>query len=358
MEYIIHLTDNCNLNCKYCYEKKRNKDIDFSNITKVIDREIENKSKSSIIYFYGGEPLLKKDIIKSTIEYAKNKKSKTKFYYGITTNGTLLDDEFLDYMSNNNFISVAYSIDGNRITQDLNRLTISENSTFDIVEENAKKVLSKFKYVTAMVAVTKNNIKYLGNNVQYLIDLGFNKINLQFNHLDDWNDDDLNLISNGYIDATRAYGESLLNNKKVSIPSLDRKVYTYLDKKATCNEECEIGTKHINVGTDGNYYPCMQFVYNKDFIIGNCTSGIDIISVKKISSSSKKEYSTCEECDLRTRCKHTCSCINYSLTGDVGKVPPIICESEKRIIEAVDQMTDYIYSKSKKIFAKKYILKL
>ena len=32
MKYIIHLTEKCNLNCAYCYENKRNKDISFEDI--------------------------------------------------------------------------------------------------------------------------------------------------------------------------------------------------------------------------------------------------------------------------------------------------------------------------------------
>ena len=67
MEYIIHLTEKCNLNCTYCYEDKRDKDISFEDI-------------------------------KNTIDYINSKKSKTKFFYGMTTNGILLDDDFIKYI--------------------------------------------------------------------------------------------------------------------------------------------------------------------------------------------------------------------------------------------------------------------
>ena len=79
----IHLTDACNLKCKYCYENKSVREISFDNITKIIDNEIKQKSKYTTIYFYGGEPLLKKQTIKDTIKYIESKKCKTKFEYGI-----------------------------------------------------------------------------------------------------------------------------------------------------------------------------------------------------------------------------------------------------------------------------------
>lgn len=42
MEYIIHLTEKCNLNCTYCYENKKNKDISFENIKNVVNN-VENE---------------------------------------------------------------------------------------------------------------------------------------------------------------------------------------------------------------------------------------------------------------------------------------------------------------------------
>lgn len=80
MQYIIHLTDACNLRCKYCYENKSIRDFSFDNITKLIDNELKQKSEYANIYFYGGEPLLKKQMIKDTISYIESKKSKKNLY--------------------------------------------------------------------------------------------------------------------------------------------------------------------------------------------------------------------------------------------------------------------------------------
>ena len=125
MNYTLHLTDRCNLRCKYCYENKQSRDIAFENIRLLIDNEIKKQSEYSCISFYGGEPLLRKDLIHQTIDYINNKKCKTKFYFGMTTNGTLLDIEFIKYIKENNFINIAYSFDGCKDIQNLNRVTIN-----------------------------------------------------------------------------------------------------------------------------------------------------------------------------------------------------------------------------------------
>ena len=80
MEYVIHLTDSCNLNCTYCYEKKKPRVISFENIKALCDYEISTNPKYSVIIFYGGEPLLQKDLIKQTIDYINSKRKNINLY--------------------------------------------------------------------------------------------------------------------------------------------------------------------------------------------------------------------------------------------------------------------------------------
>lgn len=354
MEYIIHLTERCNLNCKYCYEKKKNTDISFEDIKRLVDYEIGRKEKYSTIVFYGGEPLLQKNIIKDTINYINSQKSKTEFYYGITTNGTLLDDDFIKYMKENNFINIGYSIDGMKETQDLNRLTIDGKETFDIVEENAKKLLKTFNSAVAMSVITKNNLKQLSENIEYLIEIGFKYINLLFDYLQDWQDDDLEEIRKQYNQIAEIYANKILKEYDVEILLIDEKIKTYVKDEYNCNEDCKFGMKTINVGTDGNFYPCMQFVNDKKYIIGNCKDGIDEKARENLINSAKKEYEICKNCTIRKRCKHTCGCRNYILTNDINELSPIICETERIIIEASDKMAEKLYKKNSKLFMQKY----
>lgn len=123
MNYIFHLTRRCNLNCKYCYENKGIEDLSFENIKLVIDSEIKAKNKISTISFYGGEPLIRKDLIYQIVDYIKSQKRKTKFFFNMTTNGTLLDEEFIAFAKKNEFLHIAYSFDGIKEIHDLNRVT-------------------------------------------------------------------------------------------------------------------------------------------------------------------------------------------------------------------------------------------
>ncbi len=354
MEYIIHLTEKCNLNCTYCYENKKNKEVSFESIKNLIDYEISRKQANSIIVFYGGEPLLQKDMIRDTIDYINTKKSKTNFYYGITTNGTLLDEDFIKYMKNNKFIYVAYSIDGMEETQNLNRKTADGKGTFDIVEKNAKKLLELYDGAISMSVITRNNLSQLYKNVEYLIEIGFKSINLLFDYTQDWQDEDLDEIRKQFNKIAEIYADKILKEDDIEIPLIDDKIKTYIKSEYDCNKDCKLGMKNINVGTDGNFYPCMQFVNNKDFIIGNCKDGINIKARANLIKNSNKENEICLNCSIRKRCKHTCACRNYVITNNVNELSPIICETEKILIEVSDKMAEKLYRKNSKMFIQKY----
>lgn len=353
MEYVLHLTDNCNLNCQYCYENKQDKELSFQNITQLIDFEIKQKNKTAVIQFYGGEPLLKKQLIRDSINYIKMKNTKTKFYFGITTNGTLIDNEWITYMKKNNFVSIGYSIDGKSETQNKNRRTKNGEETFTIVEENAKKILENFNIVVAMMVVTKNNIKNLSENINYLIELGFRSINMQFNYLDDWQDQDLSEIKKQYKQVADIYAKAIQNEVNIDIPIIDEKIKTYIQPKYNCNQDCQLGIKTIHIGTDGNFYPCVQFVNHKEFRIGNCQQGINVKARKKVIENAKQENELCKSCLINKRCKHTCACRNYRITNAINEVSPLICETEKIFIDIADQMAEELYHQNSNLFMQK-----
>lgn len=354
MNYIIHLTQCCNLKCKYCYENKEEKEISFKNIQLLIDNEIKEKREYVVLTFYGGEPLLRKNLIYDTIDYIKSKKCKTKFYFGMTTNGTLLDDEFIRFIEKNNFLNIAYSFDGKKETQDLNRVTVKDEGTFDIVEKNAKKLLKNHKNVVAMVVVTRNNINNLSENIEYLIDLGFKSFNLLFDYLQDWQDDDLKVIKEQYNKVADIYFNKISKEEDINISIFDEKIKTHINEGYNCNTDCNLGMKSINIGTDGNFYPCMQFVGNEKYIIGNCEKGVDFFARKELIEQTGIENEICKKCSINKRCKHTCACKNYLTTKDINGLAPIVCELEKIIIEISDKMAEKLYKQNSKLFMQKY----
>ena len=100
MHFTLHLTDACNLRCRYCYVRQSNHSMTLDTAKAVVDLAAEDPGHHGLIFF-GGEPLLQRQLIYDTVAYAQSLHLPGKFHYKITTNGTLLDREFLDFSQKN-----------------------------------------------------------------------------------------------------------------------------------------------------------------------------------------------------------------------------------------------------------------
>ncbi len=131
------LTEKCNYNCTYCFEspKKLEGELDWDSLRKALELLIRHnkdaKDKGIHIHFFGGEPLLKFDIIQRSVDYVDSNKGDLIPKYHITTNGSLIDDDKVGYFKKHNF-RVGVSLDGPREVNDMNRRFSDGRSTFEV----------------------------------------------------------------------------------------------------------------------------------------------------------------------------------------------------------------------------------
>lgn len=99
LNVIVKSTNDCNLKCKYCYasdssEKGVMTEETLENlITKTLDT-------SNMIHYiwHGGEPLLAgKEFYEAVVRLQNNRKTNQRIINAVQTNGTLLDEEFIDF---------------------------------------------------------------------------------------------------------------------------------------------------------------------------------------------------------------------------------------------------------------------
>lgn len=107
MECTIYLTDDCNMKCNYCYEgNEKNKSVlSEDKLKTVLQYIIDNNPVNDPIdlVFLGGEPLLNPKMMVKAIEIINSKYADCKdlFHYSITTNGTLLTRDIIDFLIEN-----------------------------------------------------------------------------------------------------------------------------------------------------------------------------------------------------------------------------------------------------------------
>lgn len=138
---IILPTEQCNFRCSYCYEDfkigKMADSIVFA-IKSLISQRM-NDLRSFQLSWFGGEPLLAKDIILNISNHAKNECEKhgVNFLKGdVITNGYTLSLTVLKEMISLNQSHFQISLDGFDVVHDTTRKLISGRGTFEKIWNN------------------------------------------------------------------------------------------------------------------------------------------------------------------------------------------------------------------------------
>ena len=133
----------CNLDCTYCfYLEKEKLYADAQTDWKMSDEVLELYVKQHIaaqdvptveFAWQGGEPtLMGVDFYRRAVELQQRYADGKKVTNAFQTNGILLDDEWGEFLSENNFL-IGLSIDGPREFHDRYRVDKGQNPTFDKV---------------------------------------------------------------------------------------------------------------------------------------------------------------------------------------------------------------------------------
>jgi uncharacterized protein len=116
MKLTLSLTHKCNLACRYCYAGYSDKpDMSLITAQRSIDTALllTDEGGRLELALFGGEPLLRLDLVKESTAYAQQRAAMAgvSLRIGITTNGTLVSPTVLDYTEAER-ISLCFSLDG------------------------------------------------------------------------------------------------------------------------------------------------------------------------------------------------------------------------------------------------------
>ena len=146
--YGLLLTEDCNLGCKYCYERlasghnknQMSQQVATRFVEYAFDEAVRSGQKSVTVSFFGGEPTLMPGIIDLICTQSKNFSVQTGvgFSAGIITNATNMNRELYRVLHAHLDIwtSTQLSIDGPQDIQDLSRVTKNGGGSFALIERN------------------------------------------------------------------------------------------------------------------------------------------------------------------------------------------------------------------------------
>lgn len=170
------VTEECNMGCPGCFVRfKYRNDEEFESSDAEKARQVvdflreENEGESFHIHFLGGEPLLKMDLIRETIEYTKEVCEETDYRFSVTTNATVVTDERADYLAEHDVVT-GVSFDGVGELNDESRMYLNGEGTYDDAVEGYRKLKEHLDEVGILITPQPLNIDELDDIVEQLID--------------------------------------------------------------------------------------------------------------------------------------------------------------------------------------------
>ncbi len=360
MHYTLHLTTSCNMNCSYCYSRpEKTTDMSEEILLQTIRYAVKESRHNCGIIFFGGEPLLKKDLIARALEECEKQHKENQFIYHtkLVTNGILLDEEYIKWATDLR-LAIALSFDGIKEAHDRQRRTVSDDATFDKVDSIASVLLKYQPYTSVLMTVTPETVQYYHESVEYLIGKGFRYIIVSLNYAGNWTDAKLSILSKEYKKLAKLYEKLSVAGKKFYFSPFEVKLATHIKGDKVLCVKCALAQKQISVAPDGTLYPCVQFVGDGenglDYAIGNVYQGIDESKRMHLYNESMGLNSECAECALKERCNNNCSCLNRQITGSITGISPLLCETERLIIPIVDKLGAKLYKNRVEAFLQKH----
>ena len=195
---VLHLTDFCNLKCKYCFieggicsnYKRQNmtKEVISAAIKKYIKILDRGKIKGNpSIVFYGGEPLSNFEVVKYGLEcideYNNSKNDKYHIDKVIITNGTLITNEIAKVLKEHNVL-VSLSMDGIKEVHDYNRIDHDNKGSFDRALRGFKILREEGLEPSISCVMSPFAIKHVDETIEFLLNelkvkgLGFNHVSI------------------------------------------------------------------------------------------------------------------------------------------------------------------------------------
>jgi uncharacterized protein len=310
------------------------------------------------IVFFGGEPLLCKDLIRDVVAEARamTQRGEGNFHFKLTTNGLLLDDEFLQSAVENDIL-IAMSLDGVAEAHDRHRRLPDGSPSFDRLLPRLRTLLAVRPYSSVLMVVNPDTVSRLADSVCFLLDLGCRYLIVSLNYAAPWSEEDLEVLGQQYERLGDCYIEWTRQGRKFYLSPFEVKISSHIQGEDVCHEHCELGVRQLSVDPEGFLYPCVQFVKagpESRWCIGSVRSGVDESKRARLHEESQGDKEPCRRCAIRRRCHNTCGCLNWQTTGTVNHVSPVLCRHEQLLLPIADRVGETLFGEGNELFLAKH----
>ena len=332
----LNLTRNCNLVCSYCFsgKNKTNDKMSLQTGKKAIDFLIRECMTAKIeelplnirkidIAFWGGEPLLEWEMLKTLVLYSESVKPEGLIItYGGTTNGLLLTPEKFDFLDKYK-IFFMLSIDGTEETHNTFRIMKNGAGSHEIVSRNLKAAIDKWPFFRTRMTVVPEKIHHFFDDVKYLIDLGVTEIAFSPVYENIWTEQHWETFRNEGFKIVDLIAEKQKEGKNIKIEHFASYAR---ENHSGATYPCGAGRTYVGIDIDGSIHPCHRFIkfedtrswQEKEWCIGHIDHGITKQEVRDKILLFNPEKCQNKECYTKSPCHGACYAANVDFNGDIN----------------------------------------
>lgn len=331
----LNLTRSCNFRCPWCFTHGHGEgNMSFETARKIVDFLFENAKRINDyveISFWGGEPLLRWELLKEITIYATRKSMQTgiQVRFGGTTNGSLLTPDKFDFLDRYKILFL-FSFDGSKKTHDKYRRFSNGEGSYDLCLNNLKEALKKWPIYRTRLSLSADNVDTFFEDMKTMIDLGIDHLIFSPVYETDWNDEKWAIFieqSKQLVDYIAHLREK---GKKVTIEHF----VSYVQKDAS-KWPCGAGRFYCGFDYDGSAGPCHRFLkfddnrpwYEKEYVIGHIDEK-PFITNPEFRYKFLRFYPKCTpDCiGLDTACNGGCYAVNWDFNKDITKPYSQLCK--------------------------------
>jgi putative peptide-modifying radical SAM enzyme len=331
MEYYVIVSNQCNMQCKYCiasnitYDESGTKSskVDSKGICDYIIREAEKKPDDiTSVVFYGGEPLLNQAAVIEIIKNTKQINPK----YALYTNGLLLN-KMHEYIRQN-IDHVFVSLDGIREVHNFYR----KDNTFDKIVKNVRTFKSKFKGVTVarITFVPKSDIYNAVTNCLEICDAVFWQ---QVSNSNSFYEEDQKQYQKGLDRLVSEWFEAMNGGIVRNVIPFQSILGSYLAGEKKYSLRCGYGSILRVVSNDGSLYSCDEMIRLKQGKIGSIYNGSNPVALNT------QNIERCKECEVNEICGGRCLFSHMFYSKEQNDY---YCANTKYLIHRLIEKEDYV----------------
>lgn len=354
-DLILQITRLCNLDCTYCIYSGKfkgmlphfNESMSEETARKSIDffAEHSDLSDECSVSLYGGESLLKFNLVRYAVEYAKKRLSGRKVKYLVSSNGTNFSSGVLEWLRENPDVKVVITLNGKY--QDETRRTVDGKSSLSLIMKSLNEIKCDYS------EIWENQIDFVVNAASFLqvpeiIQFYREEIkkkphSINFIKIDGTDDPNIKKIISDYTDENdrvyKSMTEEFIHGNDEYLDILFKKDYEMISDRTILadNKTAYIGSCYpfmfrVFVRTDGSINMCERV--SDSLNLGSVYQGYNEIETKRLYNGMRNFVNrNCLSCWAQRMCEFCYQKIVDENGNIIEKMPESFCEKSKESIK-------------------------